>query len=88
MSSAVDLVRTSRLSDVAEYAYASRVRAAGCELIFAAGACPLDAEGNTVAVGDYAGQARQAMRNLRTALAEAGAALVRANPRSGVSQRR
>jgi enamine deaminase RidA (YjgF/YER057c/UK114 family) len=41
-------------------------------LVFTAGACPLDAEGRVVAVGDHEGQARQALANLRAALAEAG----------------
>lgn len=41
-------------------------------LVFTAGACPLDAEGKIVAVGDHDGQARQALANLRVALAEAG----------------
>src|SRR5690348_6345452 len=42
-------------------------------LVFAAGACPLDAEGRTVAPGDLEAQARQATSNLLEALAEAGA---------------
>ena len=33
-------------------------------MVFTAGACPLDADGATVAVGDVAGQARQVMDNL------------------------
>ena len=41
-------------------------------LVFTAGACPLDADGRVVAVGDHEGQARQALANLRAALAEAG----------------
>jgi enamine deaminase RidA (YjgF/YER057c/UK114 family) len=41
-------------------------------IVFTAGACPLDAEGKVVAIGDHEGQARQALANLRTALAEAG----------------
>ena len=40
-----------------------------------AGACPLDAAGTTVCVGDVAGQARQVMDNLVTALGAAGAGL-------------
>ncbi|WP_418153828.1 RidA family protein [Actinoalloteichus caeruleus] len=68
------LNRSSTLSDVAEYAYSTTV-APGTELIYTAGACPLDAEGRTVAVGDYAGQARRVMANLVTALGEAGAGL-------------
>jgi enamine deaminase RidA (YjgF/YER057c/UK114 family) len=42
-------------------------------LVFTAGACPLDEHGETVAVGDVAGQAEQVMRNLRRALEAAGA---------------
>ncbi|MFJ4074608.1 RidA family protein [Curtobacterium sp. VKM Ac-2861] len=72
MSSAVQLIRSAALSDVAEYAYASTV-AAGTRLVFLAGACPLDEHGATVAVGDVAGQAAQCIANLRTALAAAGA---------------
>jgi enamine deaminase RidA (YjgF/YER057c/UK114 family) len=41
-------------------------------LVFAAGACPLDAEGRIVAPGDHQEQARQALANLRAALAEVG----------------
>ncbi|ASO18193.1 enamine deaminase RidA (YjgF/YER057c/UK114 family) [Actinoalloteichus hoggarensis] len=74
MTSAVRLIRSPELSDVAEYAYASTVDAPA-RFVFAAGACPLDAEGNTVAIGDYAEQARQSMRNLRVALKDAGADL-------------
>jgi enamine deaminase RidA (YjgF/YER057c/UK114 family) len=43
-------------------------------LVFAAGACPLDAEGRTVAAGNLEAQARRAADNLLEALAEAGAA--------------
>lgn len=74
MPSVVDLIRSRQLSDVAEYAYAATVPA-GARLIFLAGSCPLDADGTTVAVGDYAGQAAQAVANLRIALADAGASL-------------
>ena len=74
MSHAVSLIRSASLSDVAEYAYAATAPA-GARLIFLAGACPLDADGATVAVGDYAGQARRCVENLRTALADAGATI-------------
>jgi len=40
-------------------------------LVFTAGACPLDPEGQIVG-GDHKEQARQALVNLRAALAEAG----------------
>ena len=71
---AVQLIRVSGLSDVAEYAYAATAPA-GARLIFLAGACPLNDDGSTAAVGDYAGQAARALANLRTALAAAGANL-------------
>lgn len=74
MTSAVRLIRSGTLSDVAEYAYAATVPAAA-RFIFLAGACPLDEHGATVGVGDVAAQARQAVHTLRVALSEAGAEL-------------
>src|SRR5580698_9767704 len=41
-------------------------------LVFTAGACPLDANGDVVAPGDLAGQAERAAENLLAALADAG----------------
>jgi enamine deaminase RidA (YjgF/YER057c/UK114 family) len=74
MSSGIRLIRHAELTTAVDYAYAA-VTDAPVRSIFTAGACPLDAEGRTVAVGDYAGQARQVMRNLVDALAAAGAEL-------------
>lgn len=74
MITAVKLIRSERLSDAAEYAYASRVPA-DAELIFLAGSCPLNADGSTAAVGDYAGQAATCIENMRIALEEAGATI-------------
>ncbi|MER7164822.1 RidA family protein [Micromonospora sp. NPDC000207] len=74
MPDPVTLVRVPALSDAAEYAYAAVV-APSTRLVFTAGACPLDADGATVAPGDHAAQARQVMANLTTALAAAGAQL-------------
>jgi enamine deaminase RidA (YjgF/YER057c/UK114 family) len=74
MSTAVQLIRSSRLTQEADYAYAATTEAPA-RLVWLAGACPLDAEGGTVSPGDYAGQAHQVMRNLATALEEAGASL-------------
>ncbi|WP_017580243.1 RidA family protein [Nocardiopsis valliformis] len=74
MSGAVKLVRNEELSSVAEYAYAATAEAP-TRVVWTAGACPLDEHGATVAVGDYAGQADQVMRNLVTALRGAGAEL-------------
>jgi enamine deaminase RidA (YjgF/YER057c/UK114 family) len=70
----VTLVRSSDLTDKAPYAYAA-VAPPGARLVFTAGACPLDAAGETVAPGDVAAQAEQVMQNLRTALRAAGADL-------------
>jgi len=72
MPSAVRLIRSSALADVAQYAYAATAPA-DARLIFFAGSCPLDATGATVGVGDHAAQAAQCIANLRTALADAGA---------------
>jgi enamine deaminase RidA (YjgF/YER057c/UK114 family) len=70
----VTLVRSDELTGAAPYAYAA-VPPAGARLVFTAGACPLDEDGTTVAPGDVAAQAEQAMANLRTALRAAGADL-------------
>jgi enamine deaminase RidA (YjgF/YER057c/UK114 family) len=47
--------------------------ASGSAILFTAGACPLDADGNVVAPGDPVGQANVALRNLIVALARFGA---------------
>lgn len=70
----VDLIRVEELTDSAPYAYAA-VADDVRRLVFTAGACPLDANGDTVAAGDVAGQAEQVMVNLRAALDAAGAGL-------------
>jgi len=70
----VSLIRASELSDVAEYAYAATAPA-GSRFIFFAGACPLDENGATVGVGDYAAQAARSVENLRIALVAAGAGI-------------
>ncbi|CAM5649750.1 RidA family protein [Kitasatospora aureofaciens] len=74
MSSAVKLIRSTRLTPAVDYAYAAVVDAPARSL-WLAGACPLDEEGRTVAVGDYEGQTHQVMRNLTTVLEDAGAGL-------------
>jgi enamine deaminase RidA (YjgF/YER057c/UK114 family) len=73
MPRSVELLRSGSLADVT-YAYAASV-APGSRLIFLAGACPLDARGDTVAPGDYAAQAAQCVENLRVSLQDAGATL-------------
>ena len=74
MPSAITLIRSSTLSNVAEYAY-SATAPAGARFVFLAGACPLDGDGSTVGIGDYSAQAAKSFENMETALAEAGASL-------------
>ena len=74
MSAAVKLIRNEELTSAVDYAYAATAQAP-VRAVWTAGACPLDEHGDTVAVGDYAGQAHQVMRNLVTALRGAGAEL-------------
>jgi len=71
---AVTLIRAAELSDAAQYAYAATAPKEA-RLIFLAGACPLNHDGSTAAVGDYAGQAAKCIETLEAALAAAGAAL-------------
>lgn len=72
MPRAVTLIRSGALADVAQYAYAAAAPA-NARLIFLAGACPLNQDGTTAGVGDYAAQAEKAIQNLRLALEAAGA---------------
>ena len=74
MSGAVKLVRNDELTSAVDYAYAASAQTPA-RVVWTAGACPLDQDGATVAVGDYAGQAHQVMRNLVTALRGSGAEL-------------
>ncbi|MEU6728144.1 RidA family protein [Nonomuraea wenchangensis] len=73
MTQGVRLIRDVGLAP-AEYAYMA-VADVPVRAVWAAGACPLDADGATVCPGDVAGQTHQVMRNLADALAAAGAAL-------------
>jgi enamine deaminase RidA (YjgF/YER057c/UK114 family) len=70
---AITFVRPAALTDRAPYAYAAVTSAD--RTVYTAGACPLDADGHTVAAGDVVGQAEQVMANLVTTLREAGAEL-------------
>ena len=74
VGTAVRLVRSAALSDVAEYAYAATVESEA-RLIFLAGACPLEKDGGIAAVGDYAGQAAKCIETLTEALRAAGATI-------------
>ena len=63
-------VSPSELFGKAPYEYAAIAPAGG--LVFAAGACPIDAKGVVVGPGDFEVQARQAADNLAVALEAAG----------------
>ncbi|PRZ08565.1 enamine deaminase RidA (YjgF/YER057c/UK114 family) [Isoptericola sp. CG 20/1183] len=70
----VQLLDVPGLAPTAPYAYAATA-AAGHRPVQLAGACPLDADGRTVAPGDVAAQTARCLDNLVTALDAAGAAL-------------
>jgi enamine deaminase RidA (YjgF/YER057c/UK114 family) len=70
----VRLLRSDRLSPGVPYAYAATTDTPA-RLVLTAGACPLDGEGRTVAVGDVVGQTEQVVTNLEAALETAGARL-------------
>jgi enamine deaminase RidA (YjgF/YER057c/UK114 family) len=72
MPSAVTLIRSASLSDAAEYAYAATAPA-DARLIFLAGSCPLNDDGSTAGVGDYAAQAAKCVETMTGALHAAGA---------------
>ena len=74
MASSVQLIRASNLSDVAEYAYAATAPK-DARLVFLAGSCPLNDDGTTAAVGDYAGQAAACVDTMTRALAAAGGSI-------------
>jgi enamine deaminase RidA (YjgF/YER057c/UK114 family) len=69
----INLIRSDSLYRDAPYAYAAMAPPGA--LIFSAGACPLDDQGNVVGVGDVRAQASMAVANLATALAASGATL-------------
>jgi enamine deaminase RidA (YjgF/YER057c/UK114 family) len=69
-----EFVSPPSLFDGAPYEYAA-VAPHGARLVFAAGACPLNAAGEVVAPGDYEAQARVAVENLTVALEAAGSGL-------------
>ncbi len=68
---AITFIRPEQLTTKAPYAYAALTGPG--QHVFTAGACPLDADGNTIAVGDVAGQTHQVIANLVAALQAAGA---------------
>ena len=73
MSKKISLIHANDLASV-DYAYASRMPA-DMDLLFMAGACPLDENGEIPDPGDYEKQAIRCVSNLREALKECEASL-------------
>jgi enamine deaminase RidA (YjgF/YER057c/UK114 family) len=71
-----EFVSAASLYSGAPYEYAA-VAPEGARLVYAAGACPLNAAGEVVHPGDYEEQAKVAVDNLRLALEAAGSGLDR-----------
>jgi len=69
----VTLIRVPELA-TAPYAYASTIPASA-QLIFLAGACPIDANGVVTQPRDVGAQARQCLENLEVALTAVDASL-------------
>lgn len=74
MNKKISLIRSTNLASV-DYAYASRVPA-GMDLLFLAGACPLDKDGEVPDENDYELQAKLCVENLKEALKECDASLM------------
>ena len=73
MKKNISLIHSSNLAAV-DYAYASRVPA-GMNMLYLAGACPLDQDGKVAGIGDYDIQAKLCVENLKIVLKECGASL-------------
>jgi enamine deaminase RidA (YjgF/YER057c/UK114 family) len=73
MAKKISLIHSMSLAPV-DYAYAGRVPS-GMDLLFLAGACPLNKHGKVPNSSDYEHQAKICVENLKEALKECGASL-------------
>lgn len=73
MEKKITFIRSGNLASV-DYAYASSIPA-GMDVLFLAGACPLDKEGNVPHPSTYEQQAKLCVKNLKEVLKESDAAL-------------
>ncbi len=73
MNKKILLIHSTNLASV-EYAYAGRIPA-GMDVLFLAGACPINKDGEVPNSSDYSFQAKLCMENLKEALKECGATL-------------
>ncbi|MCP3026438.1 RidA family protein [Halobacillus sp. A5] len=73
MNKGISLIHSANLART-DYAYASRVPS-GMDLLYLAGACPLNKDGKILYPNDYELQAEACVNNLKEALKECGASL-------------
>ncbi|WP_077326303.1 RidA family protein [Virgibacillus siamensis] len=73
MNNKISLIHSENLAQT-DYAYASRVPS-GMDLLYLAGACPLNKDGEILNLNDYELQAKTCVGNLVEALKECGASL-------------
>jgi len=73
MNQKISLIHSKNLASV-DYAYASRIPS-GMDLLFLAGACPINENKEVPNVGDYELQAQLCLKNLKEALKECDALL-------------
>jgi enamine deaminase RidA (YjgF/YER057c/UK114 family) len=73
MNKNISLIRSSNLASV-DYAYASKV-STGMDLLFLAGSCPLNKDGEVPSMSDYESQAKLCVENLKEVLKECNATL-------------
>lgn len=73
MNKKISLIRSNNLASV-DYAYAGLVPS-GMDLLFLAGACPINKDGEVPYENDYALQAKLCVLNLKQALKDSGASL-------------
>jgi len=73
MNKKISLIRSSSLASV-DYAYASHVPS-DMDLLFLAGSCPLDQDGEVPNIGDYRLQAKLCVENLKVVLNDNEASL-------------
>ncbi|TCU67826.1 enamine deaminase RidA (YjgF/YER057c/UK114 family) [Tissierella praeacuta] len=73
MNKKISLIHSTNLAAV-DYAYAGRIPS-GMDLLFLAGACPINKNGEVPSLSDYEFQAKLCVENLKEALKECGATL-------------
>ena len=73
MNKKISLIHSINLAPV-DYAYAGRIPS-GMDLLFLAGACPINKNGEVSGLSDYELQAKLCVENLKEALKDCGATL-------------